>query len=164
MPGFYEGDLRQLEIIGVMAARKAGLEAFWIDVKCVGRAETATAGLGAYDSHRICDVARGSNRVMIAIKELVETRIFQPSDAPLTAEDLLRKWATRLWTLPEMLLAPTAHDLEIYYANRDGHRGARLWKPISKRNMAEIAYRAHPEDGEQLCQLIDHFESSVQLT
>lgn len=164
MKHFYQGDLRQLEVIGAIAARKAGLQAFWIDVKCVGKAETAAAGLDAYDSHRICDVARGSNRVVIAVKELVEQRILRPSEAPSTAEDLLCKWATRLWTLPEMLLAPTAHDLEVYYADRDGHGGTRLWRPISKRNMAEIAYRAYPEDGEQVRQLVDHFESSVQLT
>lgn len=164
MKGFYQGDLRQLEVIGAISARKAGLQAFWVDVKCVGKAETAAAGLDAYDSHRICDVARGSNRVVIAVKELVEQRVFHPSEAPSTAEDLLCTWATRLWTLPEMLLAPTAHDLEVYYADRDGHGGTRLWRRISKRNMAEIAYRTYPEDGEQVRQLVDHFESSVQLT
>lgn len=158
MPSLYEWDLHQLCSIGAVAARKAGLHAFWIDVLCIPKAEKGTTGLNAHDSHRICDVARGSNRVVIAVKDPVSGRILDPSSAPTSEKELLQQWATRLWTLPEMLLAPTAHNLEVYRAT---DRDIRSWDTIPKRNMAEIAY---PEDGERVRELVDHFESSVQLT
>lgn len=161
MPDLYQQDLNQLCIIGAVAARKAGLHAFWIDVLCIPKAEKGTAGLNAQDSHRICDVARGSNRVVIAVKSLVRDRILHPSSAPETELRLLQRWATRLWTLPEMLLAPTAHSLEVYYADPGANGGIRSWDIIPKRNMAELAY---PDDGQRVRELVDHYESTVQLT
>lgn len=163
MPSLYERDLHQLCSIGAMTARKAGLDAFWIDVLCIPKAEKGTAGLNAHDSHRICDVARGSNRVVIAVKDSVHDRILAPSSGPQSERQLLQQWATRLWTLPEMLLAPTAHNLEVYRATDRGGGGGgiRLWDTIPKRNMADIAY---PADGERVRELVDHFEASVQLT
>lgn len=162
----YSEDVHQLCVIGAVAARKAGLHAFWIDVLCIPEAETAAEGLDAHDSHRICDVARGSNRVVIAVKEPWNERISVHSTAAATAtatteQQLLQQWATRVWTLPEMLLAPTAYDLEVYYAGNGVDRRIRSWDKFPKRNMAEIAY---PKDGDKVRELVDHFESTVHLT
>ncbi|KAF3763154.1 hypothetical protein M406DRAFT_73783 [Cryphonectria parasitica EP155] len=164
MPGLYKKDLEQLCTIGAVAARKAGLYAFWIDVLCISKAGKGTAGLNVHDSHRICDVARGANRMVIAVKDLVSDRLRlpgSPAKMPLPEMELLQRWATRLWTLPEMLLAPTIHDLEVYRAEQGANGGVRSWATIRKRNMAEVAY---PDDGDRVRELVDHFESSVHLT
>ncbi|CAN8099553.1 unnamed protein product [Discula destructiva] len=161
MPGLYQGDLDQLCTIGAVAARKAGLHAFWIDILCIPKAKKGSAGLNAQDSHRICDVARGANRMVIAVKDLVSDRITVPKSLATTEKELLQRWASRLWTLPEMLLAPTVHDLEVYRATRNENGRVRSWTTIPKRNMAEIAY---PDDGERVRELVDHVEASVHLT
>lgn len=161
MSGLYHQDLQHLCQIGAKAARQARLSAFWIDVLCITKARQGAAGLNAHDSHRICDVARGANRMVIAVKEPVSNRILSPT-TQTPERQLLQQWATRLWTLPEMLLAPTVHDLEIYHA-KDGENGGKVGpsEKVPKRNMAEIAY---PEDGERVRELVDHFESSLHLT
>lgn len=146
----WEKDRQRLLDIGIQAARDADVKAFWIDVFCMDDAK-----LNTMDSHRICDVARGAQSMVIALQDTVETRAFnRPAQK---VDELLQSWSSRLWTLPEMLLAPTRHDFKIYLA-RDG---VRLCDTIPKRSMAARAYGA---DRAQVRQLVDHFEASQQLT
>jgi hypothetical protein len=152
MPELQEGDLNQLYQIGTLAAQNAGVNAFWIDVLCI------TAETALLDSHRICDIARGAKRLVIALKDPVHERILKRDS--LNASQLLQDWASRLWTLPEMLLAPTQYDLAIYRSSATTTT-VRYWKTIPKRNMAEEAYK---EDGLLVRQLVDHFESNLHLT
>ncbi|KAI1123802.1 hypothetical protein F5Y10DRAFT_251074 [Nemania abortiva] len=151
MEAQYEADRQRLLEVGVQAARDAGVQAFWIDVYCMENAE-----LRKMDSHRICDVARGAKSMVIAIQDTVEDRALRrPAQ---TMDRLLKSWSSRLWTLPEMLLAPTRHDFKIYLA-RDG---VKLFDTIPKRAMAARAYPR--KDAMLIRQLVDHFEASQQLT
>lgn len=146
-----EADRQRLLEIGIQAARDAGVKAFWIDVYCMKDAE-----LRKMDSHRICDVARGAKSMVIALQDTVRNRALrQPTE---TVDELLKSWSSRLWTLPEMLLAPTRHDLKIYLAGD----GGRVCDTIPKRSMAARAYR--DRDATLVRQLVDHFEASQQLT
>jgi hypothetical protein len=146
-----EADRQRLLEVGIQAARDAGVKAFWIDVYCMEDAEMAKM-----DSHRICDVARGAKSMVIALQDTVRNRALgQPAQ---TVAGLLQSWSSRLWTLPEMLLAPTRHDLKIYLA-RDG---VQVCDTIPKRSMAARAYQGR--DATLVRQLVDHFEASQQLT
>ncbi|KAH8880111.1 hypothetical protein GQ53DRAFT_670571 [Thozetella sp. PMI_491] len=149
----YLEDLEHLYRIGVEAAKSAGLRAVWIDVLCLEK-DTAI-----FDSHRICDIARGSNRMVIAVEQKVSDRLGGAvlPKLPEGLDDLLQEWAARLWTLPEMLLAPAHHGFEIY-AFVDT---ARLLTHIPKRNMAERAYGV---DGRMVRELVDHMEGNLHLT
>ncbi|KAH7401165.1 hypothetical protein DE146DRAFT_782230 [Phaeosphaeria sp. MPI-PUGE-AT-0046c] len=149
----YATDLGDLIAIGTASAKDAGLCAFWIDVLCLGHHEAKQ------DSHRICDIARGCDRMVIALKDQAEARYRQHPTESLDA--LLQNWASRLWTVPELLLAPTKHDFDIYHVllgNRSSTRSPT--ETIPKRNMAERAY----DNGMLMRQLVDHFESNVHLT
>jgi hypothetical protein len=92
--------------------------------------------------------------MVIAVKDEAEARYTRQPSAPL--DSLLQNWASRLWTVPELLLAPTKHDFAIYHASA----GLTPIEIIPKRNMAERAYN----NGNLIRQLVDHFESSVHLT
>ncbi|KAI3331628.1 hypothetical protein HD806DRAFT_518610 [Xylariaceae sp. AK1471] len=146
-----EADRQRLLEVGIQAARDAGVKAFWIDVYCMKDAEMAKM-----DSHRICDVARGAKSMVIALQDTVRNRAFRQSAQTVT--ELLQSWSSRLWTLPEMLLSPTRHDLKVYLA-RDG---VQVCDTIPKRSMAARAYQGR--DATLVRQLVDHFEASQQLT
>ena len=145
-----DADRNQLLDIGIQAALDAGVKAFWIDVYCIPDAEAQM------DSHRICDVARGSKCMVIALQDKVKSRAERRR--PQTMDDLLRNWSARVWTLPEMLLAPTSYDLKIYHAQGK----AIVTDIVPKRNMAARAYVG--KDAMLVRQLVDHFEASQQLT
>ena len=156
MPTMYQHDLNRLCDIGIEAAKGASVRAFWIDVLCM------SPDTMKLDSHRICDVARGSNRIVIAVqgdyRERLTAMLARHPEPEETDAALLRTWASRLWTLPEMLLAPTRHDFEVYRAGLV----PRFVEAIPKRNMAEKAYKH--KDGQRIRQLVDHFEASQHLT
>jgi hypothetical protein len=146
-------DLDQLYQTGLKAAVNAGVSAFWIDVLCMDK---QTVEL---DAHRICDIARGANRMVIALKEDVQSRIqgWSGEQFSQSLDELLYQWASRLWTLPELLLAPTVPGFEIWMPYPE----FLPYETIPKRNMAERAYR---DDGVLVRQLVDHFESNLHMT
>lgn len=150
--GLHDEDLDNLYDIGLSAARKAGIKAFWIDVLCMDAANLEE------DANRICDVARGANRVVIALNNDMDDRIRDPDMEQNNINALLQRWSSRMWTLPEMLLAPIEHNIAIY--NCIGTKVHHI-EDVPKRNMAE---RAYLEDGHLVRQLVDHFESSIHLT
>ncbi|KAI0448822.1 hypothetical protein F5B21DRAFT_518642 [Xylaria acuta] len=146
-----ETDRQRLREVGIQAARDAGVKAFWIDVYCMKDAE-----LRKEDSHRICDIARGAKSMVIALQDTVENRAMR--QPPQTVDELLQNWSSRLWTLPEMLLAPTRYDLKIYLARN----GVQVCDTIPKRSMSARAYQGR--DAKLVRQLVDHFEATQQLT
>ncbi len=79
-----------IEDMAAFAALQAGKEAYWLDYKC--RAPKAQQDLLDADVYRMCDVIRGSYRVVVMVK----------SNKP----ELKIEWGSRMWTLPEALLAP----------------------------------------------------------
>jgi hypothetical protein len=145
---------RELVAIGIASAQRAKLQAFWLDWICLPE---PPQGQDWQDSHRICDVARGSHQMVIAVKN-------GPSATrhPTALDSLLQGWASRLWTLPELLLAPTRKDIDVFWVRPDvPNSTSSPVDRIAKRNMAE---RAYIKDGVLVRQLVDHFEASLQLT
>lgn len=124
------------------AARAVSVSAFWIDFECMSERNLKE------DIWRICDVVRGARSLIIALGP--------PTDETPDEGRLLKEWGKRLWTLPELLLSPSQHDIEIY-----GH-GRTSTKPrkLAKRNFAAQAW----DDAKVVRQLVDHYEGSLILT
>lgn len=80
---------RFVEDMAAYATVKAGKTAYWLDYKC--RAPELGALLDS-DVYRMCDVIRGSYQVVVMLKS--------------NTNELRREWGSRMWTLPEALLAP----------------------------------------------------------
>ncbi|KAI4257749.1 MAG: hypothetical protein LQ352_001524 [Teloschistes flavicans] len=68
---------------------EAGLEAYWIDFRCCAPNEERE--LHTADVHRMCDVIRSAEHVLVLLPELSRQRKLE--------------WGARMWTLPEALLA-----------------------------------------------------------
>lgn len=67
----------------------------------------------------------------------------------------LRQWGSRLWTLPELLLCPGEHRIDLYVVGDPSEPQA-----LAKRNFAERAW----DDAEEVKELVNHFEGSAILT
>jgi hypothetical protein len=148
----YRGDVDRLYQIGTTAAQKAKVRAFWIDVLCM------SPDVVKREAHRICDVVRGANRMVIALKDTLDHQ-------NANRGQLLENWASRLWTLPEMLLSPIGRDIDVYRSSSRSNTVECL-EQIPKRNMARRAYTrdgAEVHDTRLVRQLIDHFESNLHL-
>lgn len=88
-------------------------------------------------------------------------------------DSMLQQWGDRIWTFPEVLLAPAGKDIRVYL------RGSDLMTPlrISKNQFAakvwredahvarQVALRPKPRDSSLLTfQLIDHYEGNLILS
>ncbi|CZR69076.1 uncharacterized protein PAC_18977 [Phialocephala subalpina] len=150
---------KELVAIGIASAKQARLQAFWLDFICL---PDPPAGEDWQDSHRICDIARGCYQMVIAVKEVPPAPNSNAAQHPASLDGLLQGWASRLWTLPELLLAPTRRDIDVYWVRHNDPNSTSIpVDTIAKRNMAE---RAYIKDGVLVRQLVDHFEASLQLT
>ncbi|KAK2624599.1 hypothetical protein QTJ16_005792 [Diplocarpon rosae] len=78
-----------IEKMAAYSAIQAGKSAYWLDFRC--RAPEKGALLDA-DVYRMCDVIRGSYQVVAVLKN--------------DNNALKQEWGSRMWTLPEALLAP----------------------------------------------------------
>ncbi|KAI1847079.1 hypothetical protein JX265_006727 [Neoarthrinium moseri] len=89
-----------IQQMAASAARDAGCKAYWLDFLC--RAEN-NGDLLDSDVYRMCDVIRGCKRVVVMLPDArVESK---------------RIWGSRMWTLPEALLAP---GNRCYFCTPDG--------------------------------------------
>jgi hypothetical protein len=157
--GLLSRDMADLYQIGMAAAQRAGVRGFWIDTLCMDAKHIIK------DAHRICDVVRGAKAMVIALKEPVDARLAQndtEGQAPKApamdrVDEMLVVWGSRLWTLPELLLAPNP-DIEVWVSNTAGLARRRA---VSKRNMASTVYTT---DGHMVRQLLDHFDNTLNLT
>lgn len=150
---------------GVDAAKRAGKRAFWIDFECVrdkdGVARTSSK---SDDVYRICDVVRAAHSMIIATGPPASEKV----DAILAGEEhtaaagqqattkWLRHWGSRLWTLPELLLCPSEHRVQLYVFGQETSEPVAL----AKRNFAERAW----EDAELVKELVNHYEGSAILS
>ncbi|KAH8199401.1 hypothetical protein TruAng_006445 [Truncatella angustata] len=89
-----------IQRMAACAALEAGCTAYWLDFLC--RAEYAGDLLDS-DVYRMCDVIRGSSRVVVMLP-----------DAHIASK---KNWGSRMWTLPEALLAP---ENRCYFSHPDG--------------------------------------------
>ncbi|KAG4432910.1 hypothetical protein IFR05_011603 [Cadophora sp. M221] len=78
-----------IEQMAAYSTLKAGKTAYWLDYRC--RAPEKGALLDA-DVYRMCDVIRGCYQVVVMLKG--------------DDNKLKQEWGSRMWTLPEALLAP----------------------------------------------------------
>ncbi|KAH9208585.1 hypothetical protein DL95DRAFT_395080 [Leptodontidium sp. 2 PMI_412] len=78
-----------IEQMAAYSTLKAGKTAYWLDYRC--RAPEKGVLLDA-DVYRMCDVIRGCYQVVVMLKG--------------DDNKLKQEWGSRMWTLPEALLAP----------------------------------------------------------
>ncbi|KAK7509747.1 hypothetical protein IWZ03DRAFT_418882 [Phyllosticta citriasiana] len=141
-----------LKDYGVRAARAAGVPAFWLDFECLGCSHSSVV-TDNDDVWRICDIVRAAHSMIIALGPSF-TNIDEPFSA--AAKDYwFHEWGTRLWTLPEILLCPPEHRIDIYTVG-----GPEKPEQLAKRNFASRAW----SDAKTVRQLIDHYEGSIHLT
>ncbi|KAF4943191.1 hypothetical protein FGADI_13570 [Fusarium gaditjirri] len=156
-------DRQQLIDWGIDAARRAGKKSFWLDFECIRNQDgIARATSNSGDVYHICDIVRAAHSMIIAIGPSAEEKV----SSILQSKDLegfsikkvtpwLRQWGSRLWTLPELLLCPNEHRVQLYIAGDTSEP-----KGIAKRNFAERAWN----DAISVRELVDHFEGSATLT
>ena len=101
--------------------------------------------------YRINDVVRGAKALAIAVGTPSSSTGPEPS-----IEELLRQWGGRLWTFPEVLLAPRGQPIRVY--RRNDSRSPSL--TLTKTQFASVGW----EDAPVSRQLIDHFEGSLTLS
>jgi hypothetical protein len=161
-------DRRELLRFAVTATRAAGVPAFWIDFECVvtdkaNVEETGNAASGDVkdineDVYRICDVARGAHSMVVINGPPYHNKqgYFVEEDR----KDWLFLWASRMWILPELLLTPTEHRVRIYTQAPGINPEDVKPEEVAKRNLAARSCL----DAEDVRQLIDHYEGTVQLS
>lgn len=106
-------DLDALHQMADAAARNAGVMAYWVGCSCMPDDQLQE------DVYRICDVIRGAHSLSIAVAR-------PPNDVEGidTPEMMLQQWGRRVWTFPEVLLAPAGQDVRVYV------RGSGLLSPM----------------------------------
>ena len=148
-----ERDRATLVACAVAAAKSAQVEAFWIDFECVQPEGEERNEDSVEDVYRICDIARAAYSLVIVTGPPLSGPHYG-HDSSTARMEWLKEWGSRLWTVPEALLAPTEHRITIYIVGTD--------KPevVAKRNLASRVW----DDADLMRQLIDHYESSIHLT
>ncbi|KAJ6041237.1 uncharacterized protein N7446_010870 [Penicillium canescens] len=140
-------DMEVLHSIAETAARRAGVQAYWLACSCMPDDKHL-----ADDLYCISDVVRGAHSLVIALGPPVEGR----GSRIYTTRELLKEWGRRMWTFPEVLLSPNTHPISIYT------RGASEEEPwqIRKRNFPAEAW----VDASNSRELVDHYEGSIILS
>jgi hypothetical protein len=95
--------------------------------------------------YRISDIVRAAKKVVVAI---------YPSRKGQTPMDMLKQFGTRVWTFPEILLAPKDQDGILVY----GHE-VDAWR-ITFTQFARDVWA----DSLESRQLVDHFQGSLQMS
>ncbi|KAF1986250.1 hypothetical protein K402DRAFT_394109 [Aulographum hederae CBS 113979] len=135
-----------LDTIAKKVAVEAGCQAYWMDFKC--RAPLEEPELLTSDVNRFCDVIRGATRVVVAL----------PNEEIETA----KVWGSRMWTLPEGLLA-TGDNVYFHYTNDTNSNT----KAFSKLDMAVNIWEDAEHQGENIQAtrlLAEHFTGGVDLS
>jgi hypothetical protein len=131
------------------AARDANVSAYWLGSSCMSADQEELEK----DVFRISDVIRGAHSLSIAIPGRgLETGTSN------VAEELLKDWGTRMWTLPEALLSPMEKPIRVYAAAAQG--SVRLVKELAKKHLAAMLW----SDSALTRQLVDHYEGNLTLS
>ncbi|KAL8919410.1 MAG: hypothetical protein Q9208_006788 [Pyrenodesmia sp. 3 TL-2023] len=134
-----------LHEVGEHAARRAGVQAYWVGCSCLGETKEEQED----NVWRISDVVRGARSMVIAVADV------SGQEQPKVNTAALRQWGTRVWTLPEVLLTPSNSEFEVYNRNT----GLETPLTVDKRNFATLW-----EDASISRELIDHYEGSLTLS
>ncbi|KAL8676403.1 MAG: hypothetical protein Q9186_007067 [Xanthomendoza sp. 1 TL-2023] len=79
----------RIEAFARKKTQEVGMKAYWIDFRCCAPDEEQE--LHTADVHRMCDVIRSAENILVLLPELSRQRKLE--------------WGARMWTLPEALLA-----------------------------------------------------------
>lgn len=140
-------DTEALHAIAREAAVQNQCPAYWVGSACMSEDPQELE----QDVFRISDVIRAAHAVVIAIKQ------HPGSQAPASVDGLLKDWGSRMWTLPEALLAPKDKPIQIYHA-RNGKPD--LVKELPKKDLATLVW----SDTSLTRQLVDHYEGNLTLS
>ncbi|KAF1917911.1 hypothetical protein BDU57DRAFT_555651 [Ampelomyces quisqualis] len=140
-------DLMVLHQIADAAARNAGATAYWVGCSCMPDPSELTQ-----DVYRICDIIRGAQSLIIAVSR-------PPNDMQgiNTTDLMLQQWGQRIWTFPEVLLAPAGKEIKVYT------RGSDFMQPIIVAKN-QFAAKVWKNDAHIARQLIDHYEGNLILS
>ena len=141
-----EEDMRVLRQVGETATRRAGLEAFWMDLDCMPDKKELED-----DVHRISDVVRGAHSFAIAVGPSAGDTVQAGS-----THKYLKIWGERMWTWPEVLLASPGSEILVY--TRGQNPDAPL--KVDKRNFPALVW----DDAPIARQLMDHYEGTLGLS
>nr|POE54354.1 hypothetical protein CFP56_41293 [Quercus suber] len=145
-------DRRTLGRLGCQAAKKAGLQAFWLDFEClVPDVKAGETDDNMADVYRICDIVRVCKTMVIVRGPPIEAKTELPSST--NKAQWLRQGGSRLWTVPEAILCPS-REIEIYTLG-EPHPEIML-----KRRLAAAAW----DDAADMSPVLEHFEGSLRLT
>jgi len=140
---------QEVENMAVFATLKAGKTAFWLDFKC--RAPRDKPELLDEDVYRMCDVIRGSYQVVVMLKsEQTEQKM---------------EWGSRMWTLPEALLAP-GDSIHFCYPVDDSFKNFKIGS-MRKVEMTGSVWEdpdVDGEDGGPTRLLAEHFTGLLTLS
>jgi hypothetical protein len=147
--------LKLLEI-GIDAAKKANVKAFWVDCYPVDEDYSEKE-----DIYRICDIVRSAHSLVIATNSTRYMTQVPGATADRVREarwdsrkEALKVWGNRAWTLPEVLLCSSQHKISVV-DHSSLHRST-----FSKHG---LGYRALT-DWAEASKLVDHYEGSVHLS
>lgn len=147
--------LKLLEI-GIDAAKKANVKAFWVDCYPVDEQYSEKE-----DIYRICDIVRSAHSLVIATNSTRYMTQVPGATADRVREarsnarnEALKVWGNRAWTLPEVLLCSSQHKISVV-DHSSLHRSM-----FSKHG---LGYRAW-DDWHEASKLVDHYEGSVHLS
>ncbi|KAI4682930.1 hypothetical protein J4E81_009554 [Alternaria sp. BMP 2799] len=139
-------DFGVLHQMADVAARNAGVIAYWVGCSCMPDNQLEE------DVYRICDVIRGAQSLAIAVCPPANNRY------EINTPDLmLQQWGYRVWTFPEVLLAPAGKDICVYVRDSD------LSQPLQVPKN-QFAARVWQNDAHIARQLIDHYEGNLILS
>ena len=146
--------------IAKQAAKDANVDAYWTDRNCLSRNEK----LFGDDIYNISDMVRNAEALVVALGDTPDIPV---SGKPIVKSEhrpedemrdmaMLRHWGSRLWCLPEFLLANPNRDVSIYFRRKE--TATRL--TVSRAQMCSLAF----EDSTLVLSLLDHYEGSTVLS
>jgi hypothetical protein len=139
-------DTEALHAIAREAAIQNKCPAYWVGSACMAEDGHELE----QDVFRISDVIRAAYAVVIAVKP-------QPGVHNASIDNLLKDWGSRMWTLPEALLAPKDKMIQIYNSE---HGQCHFVKELAKKDLAALVW----DDTSLTRQLVDHYEGNLTLS
>ncbi|KAF2710697.1 hypothetical protein K504DRAFT_376071 [Pleomassaria siparia CBS 279.74] len=148
-------DFHALDQIADAAARNVGATAYWIGHSCMPEEEHMEDDASSISSgavHRICDVIRGAHSLAIAVGR----PSYDVQGSFNNTDLMLQQWGKRVWTFPEVLLAPEGKEIKVYT------RGSDLMSPMLLEKK-QFAAKVWKDDAFVARQLVDHYEGNLIL-
>lgn len=121
-----QSDLARIYRMAQQITTEKGYRAYWLDIQCT--ADTSQHLELDYDVYTMCDIVRGAGLVAILLGSNTERARYE--------------WGTRLWTLPEGMLAP-GESLTWCYETSPG--GKLFYDEVHKVEMTATFWGDPPE-------------------